>query len=82
VCASSDGRWIAVGSYGGQIAFFEIEKRVWQSVVRPTISGISCLSQGRGETDFIASAYDGQLYTLNATTNSTQNKIKSSFAKM
>lgn len=64
VCASRDGRWIVTGSYGGQVAFFEVKQRTWRCVLRPTMAGISCLAQCQGEDDFIASAYDGHLYSL------------------
>jgi toxoflavin biosynthesis protein ToxC len=66
VAASSDGRFLAAGSYGGQIAIFDVAKRKWTSVERPTAAGISNISKGSDSADFLASSYDGTIYSVRA----------------
>ena len=64
ICASADGRVIATANYSGTVALFDLPSRTWMDVERPTASGISCLSQDKDSNGFIASSYDGNIYTI------------------
>lgn len=66
VAASPDGRFVATGSYVGLVAVYDREQRRWSAVTRPTAAGISCLAPSRSAGEFLASSYDGQLYTVSA----------------
>lgn len=63
-CVATDGRLIAVGSYGGQVALYDSETRRWVAHERPTRSGISALAYREGR--FFASSYDGRVYEIEA----------------
>ncbi|NBF02271.1 hypothetical protein GV819_08190 [Pseudomonas sp. Fl5BN2] len=65
IAISKDRSQIATGSYGGTIAVFDLEKRAWATVVKPTASGISCLTHNASGDGFLASAYDGRIYPIN-----------------
>ncbi len=62
--ASRDGRYVATGSYGGYVAIYEVQAQQWVKVVRPTSAGISSIAPLANDNGFIASAYDGRLFTL------------------
>lgn len=64
VTASPDGRHVATGSYVGVVAVYDVEAGGWPTVVRPTAAGISCLAPGDAPGTFLASSYDGNLYTV------------------
>ncbi len=64
IAASPDGQTIATGSYGGTIALFDLKKRRWTDFVRPTASGISSLAANGEMPGFLASSYDGKLYSV------------------
>ena len=66
VAASKDGSWLATGSYGGTIAFFDVHARQWGRVVRPTSSGISNLARTDMPGRFLASSYDGNVREVSA----------------
>ncbi|MFJ2380753.1 WD40 repeat domain-containing protein [Pseudomonas protegens] len=64
IAISRDRSMIATGSYGGTVAVFDLKKRVWASVEKPTASGISCLIHDASGEGFLASAYDGRIYPI------------------
>lgn len=64
IAISRDRSMIATGSYGGTVALFDLKKRVWTSVEKPTASGISCLTHDASGEGFLASAYDGRIYPI------------------
>jgi WD40 repeat protein len=66
VSASIDGRFVATGSYVGVVAIYDVEQARWASVGRPTAAGISCLTPGDAPGEFLASSYDGYVYTASA----------------
>ena len=66
VAASQDGSWIATGSYGGTIAFFDVRAKRWGRVVRPTAAGISNLTKTDTPSRFLASSYDGHVHEVSA----------------
>lgn len=61
-CIATDGRRVAVGSYGGQVAIYDTQLRRWAQNERPTHAGISSLAYMDGR--FHASSYDGRVYSL------------------
>lgn len=61
VAASNDGRYLAAGSYGGQIAIFDVAGKSWTSVERPTAAGISNIAHAASADGFVASSYDGRI---------------------
>ncbi|MDC9590250.1 WD40 repeat domain-containing protein [Xenorhabdus sp. XENO-10] len=64
ISTSDDQKIIATGSYGGTVALFDLQKREWISKNKPTTSGISCIIYSSKEKKFIASSYDGNLYSI------------------
>lgn len=69
ICASDDGKRIICGSYGGTLASFDAETRQWNSFSRPTAAGISAITYDSARDQFLASSYDGQIYTVEETTS-------------
>lgn len=66
VATSRNGQYLAAGSYGGQIAIFDVASRRWTKVDRPTAAGISNLSAADDPNAFLASSYDGAIYAVKA----------------
>ncbi|MCX7193571.1 MAG: WD40 repeat domain-containing protein [Proteobacteria bacterium] len=64
IAASSDGKRIMTGSYGGTLAGFDVTDRQWTSFSRPTASGISSLAYDPLQNRFLAGAYDGRIYPV------------------
>ncbi|CDG22349.1 putative WD-repeat family protein [Xenorhabdus poinarii G6] len=64
IACSEDERHIATGSYGGTVAIFDFVERKWVKLVKPTTSGISCITYCKKMKSFIASSYDGQVYYI------------------
>lgn len=64
ISASSDGKTIMTGSYGGTLAAFDMETRKWRSFSRPTAAGISSIAFDTRHQVFLASSYDGNIYTV------------------
>jgi WD40 repeat protein len=64
VAASDDGRIIATGSYNGRIALYDRDAAEWTHVERPTASGISSVSFDATRRRFLASSYDGCVYSV------------------
>ena len=67
IAASSDGKRIMTGSYGGTLAGFDVSARQWVSFFRPTASGISALVYDPQYDRFLASSYDGCIYPVDET---------------
>lgn len=66
VSATTDGKFIAVGSYGGQIAIFDTFAGAWLKQVRPTAAGISNIAPAAAPDRFLASSYDGGIHEISA----------------
>ncbi len=64
VATSADGRYIATGSYSGMLATYDTQLATWITVTQPTRSGISSLFFDASTHRFLASAYDGFVYTI------------------
>jgi WD40 repeat protein len=64
IAASADQRFFATGSYGGTVAIFDVAERRWRQFGKPTAAGISCLVSDHRSNGFLASSYDGAIYTL------------------
>lgn len=64
VATSDEGRYIATGNYTGEIALYDRVGRAWISQRRPTAAGISCLTFDPRRRRFVASSYDGHIYTV------------------
>lgn len=63
-CVATDGRRIAVGSYGGQVAIYDSSNKRWTVNERPTRAGISAITYDCRQGAFFASSYDGQIYSI------------------
>jgi toxoflavin biosynthesis protein ToxC len=66
VAACPQGRIIAIGTYGGQIAQYDTLTHQLLAFDRPTAAGISALVFHPGHDAFLASSYDGQRYLIPA----------------
>jgi WD40 repeat protein len=64
VSASSDGRYVATGSYNGRVAIYDRQTGEWTKVVRPTTAGVSSLAYDSGTRLFLASSYDSHVYHI------------------
>ena len=64
ICASDDRSILMTGAYTGTLAGFDMASRSWRSFSRPTASGISSLTFDSNHQQFLASSYDGQIYTV------------------
>jgi toxoflavin biosynthesis protein ToxC len=62
VGASEDGRYVATGSYYGEVAIYDRDNEKWAVQDRPTASGISSIAYDPDAKAFIASSYDGHVY--------------------
>jgi WD40 repeat protein len=72
LASSACGRWIASGSYAGQIAIYDRSTEQWCYVHRPTTAGISSLCDGGESGTFLASSYDGHVYRVSASPSALQ----------
>jgi WD40 repeat protein len=64
ISVSTDKKRIMTGAYTGTLAGFDVEKREWYKVERPTSSGISSLAYDDVLDIFYAASYDGQVYRI------------------
>lgn len=64
ICISADEKRIMTGSYGGTLAGFDVLTRKWLSFSRPTASGISAITYDSQHDRFLASSYNGCIYTV------------------
>lgn len=64
MAVDKDFQFLALGSYGGQTAIFDLKKYQWVVNNRPTYSGISSLIYCSQSQSFWAASYDGCLYSL------------------
>jgi WD40 repeat protein len=64
IMSDTNGKIIATGSYGGQVALFDYMEKKWILDVRPTQSGISSITYDENQMAFLASSYDGNIYTV------------------
>lgn len=63
IASSLDGEYIATGGYNGLVAIYHLSTGRWTSS-RPTISGISCVIFDEDNKQFLASSYDGKVYSM------------------
>ena len=64
ISVSDDHSQLLTGCYGGTLAMFDLNKRQWSKVERPTMSGISAITWNPTAQHFIAASYDGQTYAM------------------
>jgi WD40 repeat protein len=57
---------IATGGYHGRVAIYDPRPGTWIANRRPTTAGISSLCPGSAPGAFLASSYDGNVYTVTA----------------
>lgn len=63
-CVAAYGKHVATGDYGGRIAVYNLETEKWLNVVRPSTSGISSVAGDPQTGGFVASCYDGRVYSV------------------
>ncbi|MDX1902325.1 MAG: hypothetical protein SFW66_10070 [Gammaproteobacteria bacterium] len=68
-CIATDDshRYIATASYNGLMAIYDLKNTAWQ-VKRLTHRGISAICYDKTRHLFLASSYDGMIYTVEVTT--------------
>lgn len=66
IAVDDEHRVVATGSYGGTVAFFDVLRRQWISLQRPTSAGISSIAWDRSRRRFLAASYDGHIYPVAA----------------
>jgi WD40 repeat protein len=64
VAASSDGRFIATGSYYGVIAVYDTATSSWVNCCRVAAAGISSLCFDEQAQRFLAGSYDGDVHEI------------------
>ena len=64
ISISQDRSNVLTGCYGGTLAMFNVPKRRWSKVSRPTVSGISSITWDESNQCFLASSYDGHIYPM------------------
>jgi toxoflavin biosynthesis protein ToxC len=65
IAVSGDGKSLMTGSYGGTVAGFDLYRKRWTRMQRPTAAGISSLAWDDSERRFLAGSYDGAIYPVN-----------------
>jgi WD40 repeat protein len=78
ICVSADGKRIMTGSYGGTLAGFDVNTRKWVSFSRPTASGISAIAYDPQHDRFLASSYNGRIYTVDETCGLVDERVQPS----
>ncbi|MEU0274006.1 WD40 repeat domain-containing protein [Streptomyces sp. NPDC006307] len=66
VAASTDGRYVATGSYHGLVAVYDVAADTWSTVSRVTTAGISSLFYDADTDRFLAGSYDGRVYPVSS----------------
>ena len=61
---NTEKTWLLTGSYGGTVALFDLVRRQWSSLKRPTGSGISSITWNEVNSQFLAASYDGNIYPV------------------
>ena len=64
ICINDDRSKLLTGSYGGTLAMFDVLKKKWMKYDRPTTAGISDIAWDDKHQQFLASSYDGNIYSL------------------
>jgi toxoflavin biosynthesis protein ToxC len=67
-CVTADPQTglVATGGYHGRVAIYDPRTATWVANARPTTAGISSLTPGGDPGTFLASSYDGNVYTVSA----------------
>jgi toxoflavin biosynthesis protein ToxC len=55
---------VLTGSYGGTVALFDLVRKCWAPLLRPTASGISDITWDAAGQRFLAASYDGAIYPV------------------
>jgi toxoflavin biosynthesis protein ToxC len=55
---------VLTGSYGGTVALFDLVRKCWAPLQRPTAAGISAITWDRARQRFLAASYDGSIYPV------------------
>jgi len=66
IAVNEDSTALLTGSYGGTVAMFDLTRRCWISLERPTTAGISSIAWEGARQSFLAASYDGSIYTVPA----------------
>ena len=66
---------VATGAYNGMLAIYDARADSWIKVTQPTSAGISSLAPGPDAGTFLASAYDGQVLTIAASSGRLQPRL-------
>ena len=66
ISVNGDRTVLLTGSYGGTLALFDLARKRWTAVMRPTVSGISSITWDEARKRFLASSYDGHIYPVHA----------------
>jgi WD40 repeat protein len=61
---NADRTAMLTGSYGGTVAMFDLIRRRWTSLDRPTTSGISSIARNGAHQNFLAASHDGNIYKV------------------
>ena len=64
VSASTDGRYVATGSYNGRVIIYDRTASCWLIDMRVSMAGVSSLSYDSIGNMFLASSYDGNVYRI------------------
>lgn len=64
VATAPEGALIATGAYDGKVALYDASRQSWSYLGRPTASGISSITPGFHPAEFLASSYDGRIYSV------------------
>jgi WD40 repeat protein len=64
-CAvSDDGTLVATGDYAGRVGLFDLERSQYINISRLSAAGVSSLISVPGTKEFLATSYDGTVYTV------------------
>jgi toxoflavin biosynthesis protein ToxC len=62
IAVNTDRTALLTGSYGGTLASFDLVRRCWGELQRPTSAGISSIAWDGSRGRFLAASYDGAIY--------------------
>jgi WD40 repeat protein len=66
IAVNEDRSAVLTGCYGGTLARFDLHRKRWTSVQRPTDAGISSITWDRQGQRFLAASFDGGIYPVAA----------------
>jgi toxoflavin biosynthesis protein ToxC len=62
IAVNAERTALLTGSYGGTLASFDLVRRRWGELRRPTSAGISSIAWDGARSRFLAASYDGAIY--------------------